>query len=70
MKSNIPLCLQELPWPSYSGTASGKRLYLTVYALSCPNNDTVNFIELESPILGDSILIQLDIEAENMFHIF
>ena len=39
--SNIPLCLQELPWALPSGTPSGKGVYLTVYPSSRPNTDTV-----------------------------
>ena len=38
--SNIPLCLQEFPRASPSGTPSGKGVYLTVYPLSRPNTET------------------------------
>ena len=45
------------PWPSPSGTPSGKGLYLTVYPSSCPNTDTVY---PSSPHNTDTIYIHPD----------
>ena len=42
IRSNIPLCLQEFPRASPSGTHSGEGVYLTLFSSSCPNTDTVS----------------------------
>ena len=47
IRSNIPLGLKEFPWASPSGTPSGEGVYLTVYPMSCPNTDTVQFISMQ-----------------------
>ena len=43
--SNIPIRLQEFSRPLPSGTPSGEGVYLTVYFFSCPNTDTVKWVE-------------------------
>ena len=45
IRSNITFCLKEFARASLSGTLSGKGVYLTVYRLSRPNTDTINFVE-------------------------
>ena len=45
IQSNIPLCLQELPWALPSETPSGEGVYFSVYPSSRPNTDTVNIVD-------------------------
>ena len=41
VRSNIPLCLKELPRAKPEGTLEGEGVYLTVYTESSPNTDSI-----------------------------
>ena len=52
VRSNVPLCLQEIPWALPLGTPSGNVVYLTVYPLSLPNTDTIYRKVIQSTMIG------------------
>ena len=43
VRSNIPLCLKELPRAKPEGTLEGEGVYLTVCPESSPNTDSILF---------------------------
>ena len=52
IRSNVPLCLQEIPRTLPLGTPSGKWVYLTVYPLSLSNTDTIYRKVIQSTMIG------------------